>query len=235
MSVLVPILKQGLWQRPHVPEEVPEELQGHLSQEDYQQVKGELDQLVQRAAKARRFALIRGLVLFLVFLAAAIPFMVFAPCSAHGAVPGASGAPALGPAERARRLVARMTVAEKLSMLHGPAGGSAQCSVSPRCAYVGNVAPIERLGIPPINMNDGPQGFRTADAQKGTSTAWPAGITLAASWDEAAALEWGRGMGKEFYDKGSRRSPRFGTLRSAWFFSFSFLVMKHLNTIFVCY
>ncbi|CAK9006446.1 unnamed protein product [Durusdinium trenchii] len=77
MSVLVPILKQGLWQRPHVPEEVPEELQGHLSQEDYQQVKGELDQLVQRAAKARRFALIRGLVLFLVFLAAAIPFMVF--------------------------------------------------------------------------------------------------------------------------------------------------------------
>lgn len=126
-----------------------------------------------------------------------------APCSAHGAVPGASGAPALGPAERARRLVARMTVAEKLSMLHGPAGGSAQCSVSPRCAYVGNVAPIERLGIPPINMNDGPQGFRTADAQKGTSTAWPAGITLAASWDEAAALEWGRGMGKEFYDKGS--------------------------------
>lgn len=40
MSVLVPILKQGLWQRPHVPEEVPEELQGHLSQEDYQQVAG---------------------------------------------------------------------------------------------------------------------------------------------------------------------------------------------------
>lgn len=88
-------------------------------------------------------------------------------------------------------------------MLHGPLGGAAQCSESPRCAYVGNVAPVQRLGIPPINMNDGPQGFRTTDALKGTSTAWPSGLTLAASWDEAAALEWGTGMGKEFYDKGS--------------------------------
>lgn len=36
--VLVPILQQGLWQKPHVPEDMPQELQGHLSQEDYQQV-----------------------------------------------------------------------------------------------------------------------------------------------------------------------------------------------------
>jgi hypothetical protein len=27
----------------------------------------------------------------------------------------------------------------------------------PACAYTGNVVPNERLGIPPIHMNDGPQ------------------------------------------------------------------------------
>ena len=121
----------------------------------------------------------------------------------HSLIDGPWSEISLGPTERARRLVANMTLEEKLSMLHGPVGGTAMCSDSPRCAYVGNVAPVERLQIPPINMNDGPQGFRTTDALKGTSTAWPSGLTLAASWDEAAALEWGRGMGKEFYDKGS--------------------------------
>ena len=40
------------------------------------------------------------------------------------------------------------------------------------CAYVGNVAAVTRLGIPPITMNDGPQGFRD-DNHPGTTTAWP--------------------------------------------------------------
>lgn len=56
-------------------------------------------------------------------------------------------------------------------------------------AEVGNVAPVERLGIPPLNLNDGPQGFRASDKLKGTSTAWPSGMSMAATWDEAAALE----------------------------------------------
>ena len=64
------------------------------------------------------------------------------------------------PAERARRLVANMTLDEKLNMLHGPPTGSHTCSTAANCAYVGNVAANARLGIPPLNMNDGPQGFR---------------------------------------------------------------------------
>ena len=39
------------------------------------------------------------------------------------------------------------------------------------CAYTGNVAPNARLNIPPINMNDGPQGFRESIIP-GTTTAW---------------------------------------------------------------
>ena len=41
------------------------------------------------------------------------------------------------------------------------------------------------------------------NASPGTTTAWPSGLTIAASFDAGAALEWGTGMGKEFYAKGS--------------------------------
>eukprot|EP01051_Picozoa_sp_SAG22_P005736 SAG22_NODE_350_length_11853_cov_3.693211_12_plen_662_part_00 len=74
--------------------------------------------------------------------------------------------------------------------------------ISPLCAYTGNVAPNAHLGIPPINMNDGPQGFRES-IYPGTTTAWPSGLTVAASWDVVAMGQWGDGMGKEFFAKGA--------------------------------
>merc|ERR550532_2283084 len=76
------------------------------------------------------------------------------------------------------------------------------CTSSPDCAYVGNVAGNARLGIPPIHMQDGPQGFRN-DKQPGTTTAWPSALTIAASWDVDAAYAWGAGMGREFHAKGA--------------------------------
>jgi len=51
-------------------------------------------------------------------------------------------------------------------------------------------------------MNDGPQGFRDNNHPQ-TTTAWPSGLTMAASWDTEAMFEWGKGMGKEFFEKGS--------------------------------
>jgi len=51
-------------------------------------------------------------------------------------------------------------------------------------------------------MNDGPQGFRDNN-NPGSTTAWPSGLTMAASWDESAMLEWGSGMGVEFFNKGA--------------------------------
>ena len=62
--------------------------------------------------------------------------------------------------------------------------------------------PNERLGIPPIHMNDGPQGFRE-NMWPGTTTAWPSSLTVAASWDPEATGKWGDGMGKEFFAKGA--------------------------------
>ena len=50
-------------------------------------------------------------------------------------------------ASRAQIMLSKMNFTEKLAMLHGISG-----------PYVGNVAGNSRLGIPPISMNDGPQG-----------------------------------------------------------------------------
>jgi beta-glucosidase len=46
------------------------------------------------------------------------------------------------------------------------------------------------------------QGFRDNNSPN-TTTAWPAGLTMGATWDRDALLEWGTGMGKEFFDKGA--------------------------------
>ena len=67
-------------------------------------------------------------------------------------------------------------------------------------AVQGNVAAIPRLGIPALNLNDGPQGFRAN--VDGTSTCWPSGLTIAASWNVSAVWQWGAAMGAEFRAKG---------------------------------
>ena len=127
--------------------------------------------------------------------------------AATSLVPGPWSSTKLQPADRAAKLLEAMTLDEKFLMLHGPPSGNpAQCAHPTRaeCAYVGNVASNSRLGIPPLNMNDGPQGFRNPFGRlQGTSTAWPSGLTMAASWDRDAVEVWGIGMGKEFRAKGS--------------------------------
>ena len=54
--------------------------------------------------------------------------------------------------------------------------------------YVGNVPGNTRLNIPPLTLNDGPQGFRD-NASPGTTTAWPSGLTMAASFDKDIMFE----------------------------------------------
>jgi beta-glucosidase len=68
-----------------------------------------------------------------------------------------------------------MTSEEKYSLMHGLANKE----------YTGSTAAIERLGIPRINSNDGPQGYRD-ESNKGSSTQFPSSLALASSWDENA-------------------------------------------------
>src|SRR5271168_673177 len=85
--------------------------------------------------------------------------------------------------KRVEDLLGRMTVEEKVSLLSG-------------ANWMDTVA-IPRLGIPSIKMADGPAGIRSwfgpsaltnaanSKLPKFSSTAFPSGIAVAATWDPA--------------------------------------------------
>ena len=96
--------------------------------------------------------------------------------------------------ERVADVLARMTLEEKVSMLAG--SGWMESTGVPR------------LGIPEIKMADGPMGIRNwigssavtsveGASPSFTSTAFPAGICIAASWDPALARREGMVIGQE--------------------------------------
>ena len=88
--------------------------------------------------------------------------------------------PSLPVEQRVQDLLGRMTLQEKVAMLSG-------------ADWMQSV-PNQRLGIPSIKMADGPLGIRSwagpssetsAEVAKKqvTTTAFPAGIAMAATWD----------------------------------------------------
>ncbi len=119
---------------------------------------------------------------------------------------------ALTPDQRADALLAQMTLAEKITMLHG-AGGS----------YVGDIPANTRLGIPALNLEDGPAGV--ADGMSGV-TVFPAPVGVAASWDTALMDQYGQALGAEEYGKGANvaLAPTVNILRNpVWGRSFESL------------
>ena len=107
---------------------------------------------------------------------------------------------------RAELMLKSMTLGEKLSMMRGSLGD-----------YVGNIEGNSRLGIPPIAMQDGPQGFRITKktGEEGSSTAWPSSLNIAASFDSRLANQWAIAMAVEFVMKGSNMqlAPGLGIVR----------------------
>ncbi len=83
---------------------------------------------------------------------------------------------------RVEDLISRMSLEEKVSLLSG---------------HGFEVSGIERLHVPPLRMSDGPAGVRW-----GTSTAFPAPVALAATWDPERVMEVARAMGEELKGKG---------------------------------
>lgn len=87
-------------------------------------------------------------------------------------------------------MVSKMTLLEKVNVTTGTGWAQDLC--------VGNTAEANIVGFPPLCLQDGPLGIRFADH----ATAWPAGITVGATWNKALMYKRGRGLGLEFRLKG---------------------------------
>ncbi len=85
--------------------------------------------------------------------------------------------------KRVEKILAAMSLQEKLEFIGGYKNF--------------NIRAFEQHGIPEIHMSDGPVGVRNF----GASTAYPASICLAASWDKELAKEVGAAIGMEARSK----------------------------------
>jgi beta-glucosidase len=96
----------------------------------------------------------------------------------------------LGPTatDRATQIVGQMTLDEKIASLHGIQDNSDYRTVPG----------VARLGIPALNITNGPAGATNGGpGHQGSATALPAPISLAATWDNQLANLYGTVVGKE--------------------------------------
>ena len=106
-------------------------------------------------------------------------------------------------------VVKQMTLDEKISLLHGT-GMEGLSPMSPLAMHsnggAGYVVGIPRLGIPAIQMSDAAYGVRSSGENGRYSTALPADVPAAASWDLDAAYEYGALIGRELRAQGYNMS-----------------------------
>jgi len=115
----------------------------------------------------------------------------------------------LSPDERAAMVLKEMTIDEKITLLHGT-GMQGLSPMSPLAIFsnggAGYVPGIPRLGIPAIQMSDAAYGVRSSGENGRYSTALPADVAGAASWDLDAAYEYGALIGRELRAQGYNMS-----------------------------
>jgi beta-glucosidase len=100
---------------------------------------------------------------------------------------------ALAPDERAKMLVAQMTLDEKVLEIH-----MLDVPDHPR-----EVAGVPRLGIPTFKITNGPAGAGPGDSSSTQkATALPAALGLSATWDPAQAAAFGHIAGSEVSSRG---------------------------------
>jgi beta-glucosidase len=111
----------------------------------------------------------------------------------------------LSPDERADLVIKELTLDEKIALLHG-VGMPTDDPVTPENAAsnrgVGYDVGVPRLGIPGIDMSDAAYGVRSSGVNGRYSTALPANVAAAASWDTDAAYEYGALIGRELRAQG---------------------------------
>ena len=114
--------------------------------------------------------------------------------------------PSLSPDRRADLVLKQMTLDEKISLLHGNGMAHAAQWQTPVLRMsnggAGYITPIERLSIPAINMSDAAYGVRSSGENGRYSTALPANVGAASSWDRHAAYAYGALIGRELRAQG---------------------------------
>ncbi len=113
----------------------------------------------------------------------------------------------LSPDERANMVLKEMTLDEKIDLLHGMGMPGWPREVQNPEPELGNggagfVLGVPRLGIPMIQMSDAAYGVRSSAENGRYSTALPANLAAAASWDPEAACAYGTVIGKELRAQG---------------------------------
>ncbi len=120
----------------------------------------------------------------------------------------------LSPDQRADLVLKQMTLDEKIALLHG-VGMPTDDPVTPENAAsnrgVGYAVGVPRLGIPGIDMSDAAYGVRSSGVNGRYSTALPANVAAAASWDVDAAYQYGALIGRELRAQGFNMSLGGGT------------------------
>ena len=87
-------------------------------------------------------------------------------------------------------MVEQMTLMDKVNVTSGTGWSQDLC--------VGNTAPANTVGFPALCLQDGPLGLRFLDH----STAFPAGITVGATWNKDLMYKRGKAHGREAKGKG---------------------------------
>jgi beta-glucosidase len=111
-------------------------------------------------------------------------FLLVVTLIAGRAFPQGTVQPSAQVEKRVDDLLSKMTLEEKITLIGGVNDFYTR--------------PIARLGLPQLRMSDGPMGVH----DYGETTAYPAGIALAASWDTALAHRVGIAMGRDARARG---------------------------------
>ena len=91
---------------------------------------------------------------------------------------------------QAEAFVSKLTLTEKVNLTTGVGWEGEKC--------VGNNGAIPRVGFKSLCMQDSPLGVRDTDF----NSAFPAGVSIAATWDRGLLYQRGFDMGSEHRDKG---------------------------------
>jgi beta-glucosidase len=154
----------------------------------------------------RRAGLFTSALVFLFFVSLAVPGLAQ---QRQAASTGPWMNTSLSPDQRADLVLKEMNLDEKVALLHGvgmPTDDAVTPENAPSNRGVGYAVGVPRLRIPGIDMSDAAYGVRSSGVNGRYSTALPANVAAAASWDIEAAYEYGALIGRELRAQGFNMS-----------------------------